>query len=167
MSDDRTIPNVTLNLHSISLSSMNGREWKLEITPEMYAIYPHPRMMCNICGESKIGEICVDGFVKTKSGIKVPVWGYINYKPEDDECHCDGELYDSIPQDIEISVQNAWHYAPGEYNDKIQLQDDEFFMRFTTTICDEDAFKLYPILLGKEDINYYESGDSDESDGSD
>ena len=73
MSDDRTIPNVNLNLHPISLSSLNGREWKLEINAEMYAIYPHPRMICNICEESKIGEICVDGFIKTKKKTKIPI----------------------------------------------------------------------------------------------
>ena len=75
-------------------------------------------------------------------------------------------MYDEIPKDIEVSVQNGWHYAPEEYNDKVELEDDEFFMKYTTTVCNEDAYKLYRILLGKEDINYYESDESDESDES-
>ena len=166
MSDERTIPNLHFDMKPIVLSTIHGNKHRLEVSPSMYAIYPHPRMICEICEESKIGEICIDGFVKTQRGTKIPVWGYINYKPEEDECHCNGELYDEIPKDIEVSVQNGWHYAPEEYNDKVELEDDEFFMKYTTTVCNEDAYKLYRILLGKEDINYYESDESDESDES-
>lgn len=153
--EDMKIPNLYLNISPIVLQIATSSKFKIEIASEMYAIYPHPRQICDHCGESKIGEICVDGIVKTKSDIKVPVWGYINYIPEDSECHCDGEVYENLQNDIELRIKNAWHYAPDDYNDKVELEESEFFMGLTTTVCHSDAHKLYSVLLGKEDINYY------------
>ena len=156
-SDDEEMesPNLHLDISPIILETTANSKFKIEIASEMYAIYPHPQQICEHCGESKIGEICVDGFVKTKRDIKVPVWGYINYIPEDSECHCDGELYENLEDDIEICVRNAWHYAPDDYDDKVELESGEFFMVLKTSLARCDANKLYSVLLGKEDINYY------------
>ena len=156
MGDDLSEPNLYLSLDPIVLRSpIYDSEWRLEVNENMYAIYPHSQMVCDICEESKIGEICIDGVVKTNRGTKVPVWGYINYRPDDEECHCDGDIYDNIREDIELRVKNAWHACPEDYDDIVELEEGEFFMTLVTTVCDEDARKLYPILLGKEGINYY------------
>ena len=153
--EEMNTSNLHLDLSPVTIEISQSSKFKIEISPEMYAIYPHPRQICEHCGENKIGEICVDGFVKTKSDIKVPVWGYINYIPEDSECHCDGEVYENLEDDVELRIKNAWHYAPEDYNDKVELVGSEYFMGLTTTVLSADAHKLYPILLGKEDINYY------------
>jgi len=157
MSDDLSEPNLHLSLSPIVIHSpIYDSEWKLEVNENMHAFRPHPQMECDICGESKKGEIRIDGVVKTNGGTKIPVWGYINYKPDYAECHCNGDVYDNMREDIELRVRNAWHACPEDYTDIVELDDGEFFMTLVTTVCDQDARKLYPILLGKEDINYYE-----------
>lgn len=154
--DNERPPNLNFIIKPIKIDN-----WLIEVDSSMYVFYPFPYLYCSSCENRQIGEINIDGFVKTKTGIKVPVLGHIRYRPTDDKCHCSGDFYEGVEDHIQLSVTNSWHRYPDFYNDKVELQDTEYFCTISTTLQDDEARKLYQILFGKdESINYY-SDDSD------